>query len=111
MSGRTYCKHEIVQWGYIALVCIALAFTSITRAAAGTKPSDHRLGFQTTSKWDVCLANKVGKAPDERMCEERRDFTKHEPINSVFGSAFVNTGLNPNGGSSLLAPRHERYAD
>ncbi len=115
MSGRTYCNHEIVQWGYVALVCIALAFSSITRAAAIAKPSDYRLERQTTSKRNACLAIKeVADLPDGKMCEARGDINKSEPKTSEFGSALVvnaSLGLGGGGGSSLLSPLPEQHTD
>lgn len=115
MSGRTYCNHEIMQWGYVALVCIALAFTSITRAAASTKPSDYRPEGQATSnlKGDACFPNSgVGEVPDGKMGETKGDFTRAEPISKAFGSSLVNTKLDPgNDGSSLSSPLHQCHAD
>ncbi len=111
MSVRAYYNKEIVQWGYVALVCIGLAFTTITGAAASTKSGEFRPAAE--GKLGVCVAHHaVGEVPEKRACETNGKSQALEPMNSVFGSALVNTSLSPYiGGSPLLGPSHERHAD
>lgn len=111
MSGRTYCNKEIIQWSYVALVCIALAFTTIGGAVASTKSGEFNPSSE--GKRGICLAHHaVGELSETRACEANGDSQALEPMHSVFGTALINTSLSPdNGGSLLFGPSHERHAD
>jgi hypothetical protein len=111
MSGRAYCNKEIAQWGYVALVCIALAFTTITGATASTKSAIRAPLHE--SNWGVCTASHAEeKIPEGRACEVTTELTSSESTNSLLGSAFLNTGFNRYTGSlPQLSPPPEKHAD
>ncbi len=101
MSGRTYRDKEVVQWGYVALVCVALAFTMFTKAMASTKsgirvpPHEITLG--------VCTVRpSVGETPERRACETGTERVSDEPVSSLLGSTFANTSVPP---YSVESPR------
>jgi hypothetical protein len=41
MSERSY-RRELMQWSYLALIFIVVAFTTMDRVVAGNSPSAHR---------------------------------------------------------------------
>lgn len=42
MKGRAYYRRELMQWSYLALIFIALAFTTMNRVVAGNSPNGPR---------------------------------------------------------------------
>lgn len=106
MSGRSYCHYEIIRWGYVALVCIALAFTSMTGATASTKSSDNGSQISDTSKRGACLANTgTGEVAEQSMCTTPERSLKERTIKSAFGFAMVNVSSDPSrGGPAYLGP-------
>lgn len=54
MSGQAYYYRDFIQWGYVALICVVLAFTAMTNLVAGTAPSDDTL-VSTPVNPNVCV--------------------------------------------------------
>lgn len=96
MSGRAYNK-EVIQWGYVALVCVALAFTTLTGAAANTKSAEMKPASDT-GKWGACLTPmRVGENSDTQACESTASADSPEDgLNKIINSALVNAGLESN---------------
>lgn len=95
MSGRAYNK-EVTQWGYVALVCVALAFTTLTGAAANTKSAEMKLASDT-EKWGACLTPmRVGENSDRQACESTASADAADGLNKIINSALVNAGLESN---------------
>ena len=111
MSVRTSKNKEVIQWGYTALVCIALAFTRLTGAAANTESAEIKPASEN-AKWGVCTANRPTVEMSEmRPCEADSSSLSSEHGN-LSGSVFVNTGFSPDSRRApLLSPLRERHAD
>ena len=80
MSGRAYEKRELRDWGYVALVCSALGFTTLT-TIAGPEPSDPRP--YVVEKGDVCSLKKTSHLPLAACEEKPRPVTIHELQNAL----------------------------
>ena len=94
MSGRSYERKELMQWGYAALVCIALAFTTITGASANTKPAEVRPTLSENGKWEACLLPPKGAEPiDKQSCDSTAAASTDAThgLNQLINSALVNS--------------------
>lgn len=91
MSGRAYDK-EVMQWGYVALVCVALTFTTLTGAAANTQSAERKLASDT-GKWGACLSPiRVGENSDKQVCESTASTDVADGLSQFLNSALVNGG-------------------
>ena len=93
MSGRAYKNKEIIQWGYVALVCVALAFTTLTGAAANTKSAELKPASDT-GNLGACLASmRVRENSDKQVCESAAESNATDSLSKIISSALVNAGL------------------
>ncbi len=61
MSGQSPHRSELMHWGYIALISIALAATSITTVSANTNERDDRPA-SARDKLEACVLPADGSS-------------------------------------------------
>lgn len=66
MAGRAY--KEVIQWGYVALVCVGLTFTTIIGAAANSKPAERQIASPLKMR-DACSSQmRNSENPVRQVC-------------------------------------------
>lgn len=88
-------KKEVMQWGYVALISIALAITSLVGTAASSTRSVEMKSTSESPKWDACLSSTIAEGKSERqLCEVSSPSNASDYFNRAIHSALVN--IEPN---------------
>ena len=110
MSGRACYPREIIEWFYIGLIGIALAFTTLTGAVASNRPFEPSPP-SGLGGWDVCLAHDDDvKSGEKQECNSGALATPTDWLSPVFSPSFVHTDLSPYTHPSVLTPPTKRHA-
>jgi hypothetical protein len=107
MSGRAYDTKEVKKWGYVALICIALAFTTLTTTAAGSRPSDYRT--YSVEKGDACRIKHTSPIP-LAACEDKPRTVTIKELQNALQTAFA-LPRNTSWDSHKLTPDPRTYVE
>jgi len=110
MLESLYSKRELTQWGYVALVGITLAFTTITTATAGIGTQDPKLISENQNLGACLLQGNGNESSGELVCTSNPQLKSIESSQNLLGSTFAS--LSPfRDIRSLSRSKSEKSAD
>src|SRR4051812_40240404 len=88
MFGQTFYNRELIQWSYLALILVALAFTTLAVAAESTNQGEY-FKLSATDELGACLLPPERRSSHRRpVCDSGTENSSLESFQAAIRSAF-----------------------